>query len=267
MKNKMLLLAAAFGLLASCSNSDDSSGPVTETDYMPITANNYWVYDVSGTNNISGRDSLYVGNDTVISANTYKKLRTLALPTGFFSNSLRNNAVREANGKLYLTGNAGLNFGDALPVEVAVSDLVIFDKNAAANQQLGMVSGTLQQDVQGFPVTINYTLKSVADGDMATFTAPDTTVYTDVKKVKTILNLTISASFGGFPFNIMPTQDVVTSTQYYAEGIGMVYANTDVNYQLADLSLLQIELPIPQSGSQNIKEVLDTYFIAQLTTN
>jgi hypothetical protein len=267
MKNKLLLIIFAFGFLASCSSSDESDEPVVETDFMPITTGNYWVYNVSGTDNLSGRDSLYVANDTVINANTYKKFKTLAMPVGFFSNSLRGNSVREVNGKLLLTGGAGVNVGNALPVDLELTDFVVFDKNATANQQLGSVSGVIEQTLQGFPLTINYTLKTIADADQPTFTAPDNTVYMNVKPVKTILTLTISTTVGTFPINILPTQDVVTSMQYYADGIGMVYANTGINYHLADLSLLGIELPFPSTGSQNQQEVLDDHFVVQLTTN
>ncbi len=266
MKNKLLLLALAFGFLASCSTSDESN-PVAETNFTPINVGNYWVYNVTGSDNLTGRDSLYVSNDTVINTNTYKKFKTLALPVGFYSNSLRGNSVREMDGKLLLTGGAGVNVGDALPIELELTDFVVFDKNATANQQLASVSGTIQQDLQGFPVTINYTLKSIAEADLPTFTAPDGTDYTNVKPVKTILNLTVSSSFGGFPINILPNQDVLTSMQYYVDGIGMVFANTNITYQLADLSLLGIALPFPSSGTQNQQEVLDNYFVAQLTTN
>lgn len=267
MKNKLLLLAVGFAFLVSCSSSDESDNAAVEANFMPITTGNYWVYDVSGTDNLSGRDSLYVANDTVINTNTYKKFKTLATPAGFFSNTLRGNSVREVNGKLLLTGGAGVNVGNALPVDLALTDFVVFDKNAATDQQLSSVSGTITQELQGFPLTINYTLKSTAGVDAPIYIAPDNTEYTNVKAVKTVLNLTITTTFAGFPITILPSQDVVNSMQYYADGIGMVYANTNVTYQLADLSLLQIELPFPSSGSQNIQEILDNHFVAQLTTN
>jgi hypothetical protein len=37
----------------------------------------------------------------------------------------------------------------------------------------------------------------------------------------------------------------------------MVYADTNLSYQLN--SLPNVDLPIPTSGSQNVKEYLDTY--------
>jgi ABC-type lipoprotein export system ATPase subunit len=56
---------------------------------------------------------------------------------------------------------------------------------------------------------------------------------------------------------LLSQQDVITSTQYYAKNIGMVYADTNLSYQLN--SLPNVDLPIPTSGSQNVKEYLDTY--------
>ncbi|AWI26433.1 hypothetical protein [Flavobacterium pallidum] len=267
MKNKLLLIAVAFGFLVSCSNSDDSSGPAVETNFMPVTIGNYWVYNVTGSDNSIGRDSLYIANDTVINTNTYKKFKTESIPTGFFSNTLRGNSVREVNGKLLLTGGAGLNVANALPIDLELTDFVVFDKNATENQQLSSVSGTLQQTLQGFPLTINYTLKSIAQAEEATYTAPDNTVYNNLKPVKTILNVAVTGTYQGFPFTLLEAQDVVTSTQYYAEGIGMVHANTNISYHLVDLSLLNIQFPFPSSGSQSQTEVLDDYHVMQNTTN
>ncbi|OYU80063.1 MAG: hypothetical protein CFE23_11000 [Flavobacterium sp. BFFFF1] len=260
MKNKLLLMAAACGLMMSCSSSDESNG-TTNTYFLPLTTGNYWVYDVSGSQNLAGRDSLYIEKDTIINAKTYSKFKTEVTPTGFFSTTLNGNAVRKENGKLYLTGSAGLNFGNALPVNLDVTDFVVLDENASPNQQLGVLNGSLSQDFQGIPLTITYNLKATAGENLASYSTPNGTAYNNVKKVVTVLNLSINATFGGFPIAILPTQDVVTSTQYYAEGIGMVYASTNITYTLNDLSLLQIQLPIPQSDSQNQKEELDNYNI------
>ena len=56
---------------------------------------------------------------------------------------------------------------------------------------------------------------------------------------------------------ILNPQDVIVSTQYYAEGIGMIYAKTEINYQLNDFSQAGIELPIPQESSSTVEESLD----------
>ena len=267
MKTKLFFIALAVTILASCSN-DNSSGNASVADYLPLTDGNYWTYDVTtvgqGTSN---RDSLYVANDTVINTKTYKKMKTLAIPFGFYSNSLRNNGLRKENDAIYMTGNAGLNLGDVLPIDLSVSDLMIFKESATLDQQLGSVSGVINQDFQGYPLVMNYTMKTTALETLPSFTAEDNTVYTDVKKVKITLNLKVSTTITvpGIPIPLtvalLNPQDVVVSTQYYAKNIGMVSTNTIISYELQDFSQFGIALPIPQSGTQTQNESLDTYLV------
>lgn len=263
MKTKLFFIAFAITILTGCS-SDNSSGSASVADYFPLTDGNYWTYIVTSSDNQSpNQDSLYVANDTVINAKTYKKMKTLNTPFGFYSNSLRNNGLRKENGVIYLTGNAGLNLGAALPINLSVTDLIIFKESATLNQELGSVSGVINQDFQGYPLVINYTLKTTALETLPTYISGTDEVYTDVKKVKTTLNLKISTTVTvpGIPIPLavplLNTQDVVSSTQYYAKNIGMIFANTTISYELQDFSQFGIILPIPQSGSQNQEEDLN----------
>ena len=267
MKTKLFFIVFTIAILTSCS-SDNSSGGTSTADYLPLTDGNYWTYDVSTVGQTtSNRDSLYVANDTVINTKTYKKMKTLNIPFGFYSNSLRNNGVRKENDAIYMTGNAGLNLGAVLPIDLSVSDLMIFKESATANQELGSVSGVINQDFQGYPLVMNYTIKTTALETLPSFTAEDNTVYTDVKKVKITLNLKVSTTvtIPGIPIPLtvalLNPQDVVVSTQYYAKNIGMVYTNTVISYELQDFSQFGITLPIPQSGTQTQNESLDTHHV------
>lgn len=267
MKTKLFFIVFTIAILTSCS-SDNSSGGTSTADYLPLTDGNYWTYDVSTVGQTtSNRDSLYVANDTVINTKTYKKMKTLNIPFGFYSNSLRNNGVRKENDAIYMTGNAGLNLGAVLPIDLSVSDLIIFKESATANQELGSVSGVINQDFQGYPLVMNYTMKTTALETLPSFTAEDNTVYTDVKKVKITLNLKVSTTvtIPGIPIPLtvalLNPQDVVVSTQYYAKNIGMVYTNTVISYELQDFSQFGITLPIPQSGTQTQNESLDTHHV------
>lgn len=263
MKFKLLIALALFTVLTSCS-SDDNSNTGGSTNYLPLGTGNFWTYNVTGVN-VSERDSLYVANDTVINAKTYKKLKTLNQPFGFFSNSMNNNGIRNEGSSLLLSGTAGLNLGDTFPIDLSLNDFVIFKENASNNEQLSSISGVINQDFQGYPLNLAYTMKSTAMETLPSFTSPDGEVYTDVKKVKTTLNLKISTTvtIPNIPIpltiTIMNPQDVVVSIQYYSKNIGMVYTNTTISYELQDLSQYGVTLPIPQSGSQIQDEFLDTY--------
>jgi hypothetical protein len=181
---------------------------------------------------------------------------------GFFSNSLRNNGVRISGSTVKLTGGISFDLGLTAPLSFAVQDFVILKNNAAQNEVLGTVTGTFNQTVATYPLTFDYTVKSIADGNMASLTSNGVT-YTDIQKTKIVVSLKISSTYNlpgsTFPITVyvLSQQDVVTSTQYYAKNIGMVYAETNINYQLN--SIPNFTLPIPQSGNQNVKEYLDTY--------
>lgn len=266
MKTKLFFIVIAFTLLAGCSS--DNSGSFNSGVYLPLADGNYWTYDVTIVGQaMSNRDSLYIANDTVINTKTYKKFKTLNIPFGFYSNSLRNNGVRKESDALYMTGNAGLNLGNVLPIDLSVTDLMIFKENATVNQELGSVSGVINQDFQGYPLVINYTLKTTALETLPTFAIDEFHSYTDVKKVKTTLNLSISTTITapGIPFpltvQLLNSQDVVSSTQFYAKNIGMVYASTVISYELQDFSQFGFTLPIPQSGSQTQNELLHGYLV------
>lgn len=263
MKFKLLIALGFISALASCT-SDNNTDTGEPTNYFPLETGNYWTYDVTGAN-LSERDSLYVANDTVINTKTFKKLKTLNLPFGFFSNSLNNNGLRKEGSSVLLTGSAGLNLGDTFPIDLSLNDFIIFKENASNNEQLSSLSGVISQDFEGYPLDLTYTMKSTAMETLPSFTSPDGEVYTDVKKVKTTLNLKITTtlSIPNIPIpltiTIMNPQDVVVSIQYYSKNIGMVYTNTTISYQLQDLSQYNVTLPIPQSGSQIQDEFLDTY--------
>src|SRR5262245_6698602 len=100
MKTNLLLLLASCGLLFSCS-SDDSGGDGNSSGFtIPLETGKYWTYDVTdGTT--ESRDSLYIKGDSLINNITYKRFEVRNnVATGFYSSSLRNNGVRELNGKL-----------------------------------------------------------------------------------------------------------------------------------------------------------------------
>ncbi|MFI0426961.1 MAG: hypothetical protein ACH34V_08410 [Flavobacterium sp.] len=259
-KSAFLVTLLTSILFISCSSDDSGTGSNFET---PLTIGNYWTYDVEGQAGIT-RDSLYISNDTVIGSNTYKKFKTENnIATGFYSSALRNNGVRESNGKLKLSGDLSLAAGQTLPiaVDLTLSDFVIFNKNASNNQALNSSpkTGTIQQTVSGYPLNINYSLQSYGGETLTSFTSPNGDVYTDVKTTKIKLNVEITTTISGFPITALAAQDVLVSTQYLADGIGVVYTNTVTSYSLN--SLVATQLGIPATSSQTQEEFLDTYLV------
>jgi hypothetical protein len=264
MKKYYFFVLAVMSIVSSCSNdTDDTTAPSNFS--TPLKVGNFWTYDVkNGT--IFTRDSLYISNDIVIDSKTYKKFNTKnPVASGFYSSSLRNNALRQEDGKLYLTGDLTLNMAANLPfdVDLSVSDFIIFYKDAANNQPLNAVpkSGTINETFNNFPLEIKYSLQVFGGETFTSFTSPDGTVYSNVKSIQVRLNVGITTVFPGFPVTItaLTPQDVVVSTQYFADGIGMVYAKTITSYSV-DATIAN-RLGIPPSETQTQEEFLDTYLV------
>ncbi len=271
MKTKLFLLLSLSIFTFSCS-SDDSSGedngaPATS---LPITSGNYWTYDVfnhqtTQTPESFARDSVYAANDTLINAVTYKKMKTENIANGFFSGTLKDNGLRIDGNKMRISGS--VNFAAGLPTALSfsVSDFIILKENASAGEELSSTNGSFTQDFNGYPLTFDYTLRSVADGSQSSLSTNGNT-FSDITKTKVILNLkiTTSQSIPGFPnpieVPVMNAQDVLISTQYYSKNIGMVYNQTLINYTLNSIPNGPT-LPIPSSGSQTQEEFLDVYLI------
>ncbi|MEX0596264.1 MAG: hypothetical protein WD512_07165, partial [Candidatus Paceibacterota bacterium] len=229
MKKQFLAVIAFTFIVFSCSSDDDSGDSSLQTNHFPIAAGNAWEYDVVGQ--LPGTDNLYVGNDIVLGGLTYKQMMTTAEPFGFYSSLLRNNGLREDGSKTLFTGNLNVNLGFDLPIDLSVIDFVILKTNATVNEVLGTFSGTFTEDLEGTPITITYTLTATALESLPTFTTPvpQSETYTDVKKVKMslMLSVTTTQTIPGTTISvqipILASQEVLDATQYYAKNIGMVY--------------------------------------------
>lgn len=270
MKTKLVLVSLLIVIFTSCSNNDtDSTNDIDLSDaiptvYMPLANGNYWDYDVQqvtpgAVNSSLGMDHLFISNDTVISGSTYKKMKTSATPIGFFSNTLRNNGVKISGSSLVATGTFNLPFpGLTTPIQINLNNFAFFKENAAINTELSSTSGTLQQTVSGYPLDINYTLKSIAQETMASYTSNGVT-YPNVKKTRLVLNLKITTTASGITATLLTDQPVLILNEYFAKNLGNVYTNTffhyDINASVAN------SFGIPATVSQTVEEFLTTYHL------
>lgn len=262
MKIYKYLLISLTILTLSCSE-DDPTNPSSVT-YQPIGATNYWNYKVE-TAETSQNDSLYILEPVSINNKTYHKIKANSMAIGFYSTTLSNNAIREADGKIYVTGAINFNLGSTIPLNIALADFIMLDGNATLDQQLSLSEGVVEQDVQGYPLKLTYELRSIAGQTVSSYTTPSGVQYSNVKSVKVKLNLKITTiyDFNGFLITVplLNPQDVIVSERYYAENIGMVYSSTRFAYELQDFSEFNVELPIPQSASEIQYETLQSYDI------
>lgn len=269
MKTKLILSFLTIIILSSCSNSDNNSGgqdpnDAIPTTYLPLSNSNYWDYDVQqvtpgAVNSSIGIDHLFVANDTIISGTTYKKMKTTAMPNGFFSNTLRNNGVKISGSSLVATGTFSLPFpGLTTPLQIDLNNFAFFKENASFDTEISSVSGTLQQTVSGYPLDIAYTLKSVAQETLSSYNSNGIT-YPNVKKTRLILNLKITTTSSGITATLLADQPVLTLNEYFAKNIGNVYTNTLFHYDVN--SSIATQFGIPATISQTEEEFLTTYHL------
>ncbi|MEW5675334.1 hypothetical protein ABGT15_03385 [Flavobacterium enshiense] len=265
MKKKLLMLAACCSVLFSCSSDDSGSGDNAPVNFtIPLNNGKYWTYDVKTNEDLPTRDSLYISGDSLINGVTYKRFETRDnLATGFYSSSLRNNGVRESDNKLLLTGDLSLAAGQQLPLnlDLTLTDFIIFKKNATVDELLSSITDSFQQDVNGYPLTITYTLRSYGGETLSTFTppSPNTTTYSNVKTSKIKLNATVTTQIPGvpLPITVLSDQTILSSTQYVADQIGMVYTNTVTSYSINES--IAAEIGIDPNGTQTQQEFLDNH--------
>lgn len=264
---KKILFITLVTFLISCSNDDSNSIIPTSNNEIvnfgiPLTQGKYWTYDVNNEGSMS-RDSLYIDAIETINGKQQSLFKTLNnSATGFYSNSLRNNHVREEGNYLYLTGQLNTS-QNGLPVDlnINITDFIILKKNGTNNELLDTETGTFQQTFNNIPLDITYNLKSYFVDNINSFTTLSNDTYSNLKKVKIVLNLKVTSTqvFGGFPITItyLPAQDVIISNQYIAKDLGVVFSETTSTYTID--SNIANSLGVPATMTRNQSETLDTH--------
>ena len=247
---KVIWLLAVFVCISACSSDDSNPNPGDSVvDYYPLKTANSWKYSVVNDQG-STQDVLSVTGQTTIAGKNYFTMEAENVPTGFYTSSVNGQSLRNENNTIYMTGALDFNLGEMFPVDLQLNDFILVKSDAANAELLSTMSGSMTQTFENIPLTANYTLSTVNQNSLPSYTS-EGVVYDDVKVVKFALNMKVVATIniGGFPLNftVLDSQDVVSSIQYYAKNIGLVHAETTISYNLNDLSSLPVELPIPQS--------------------
>ncbi len=267
MKNKIITLLFGIALVGCSSddNSDNNNIGGGANDYLPQQQGNYWVYDVN-SDEFSGRDSLYVSGTTASQGDTYYTYATSEAPYGFYSSLMTSGQSRASGSKIFMNGTLGLGdiFGEGLEFEIELNDFVIFDANASQGQTLDSESGNFTIPyTPEVELKVDYTLFAKAGQSYPNRTLTNGDSYDDVKSVTIAISAKITADLviSGFPisFVVLDTQEIVSSTQYYANTVGVIDVNTDFQYQLNEIP--GYELPMPQNFQSNTTEVLEDYVV------
>jgi len=264
---KKLFLSSIITLTLFSCTSDDISGFIADNpNFLPQKQGNYWVYDVKNEQETS-RDSLYISGTQTSNSNIYYTYDTQnEVPFGFYSGVLTSGQTRVSGTKLFLTGNLNIGsmFGEEFSdLNIEFTDFLFFDASASQGSNLDNDSGEFEIPYQeNVTLKIEYNLYSKSGENLNAYTLPNGTTYNNIKvtRVAVSAKISIETSVAGFPISypLVSSQDVLISTQYYAKNIGMIYANTDMQYQLNEIPG-GFDIPMPESFQANMKETIIHY--------
>ena len=283
MKSTYLLFVSVLFLSFSCSNNDDdnssdntnSQGTTQNTvtgDFFPLSIGNEWNYDVVNTNNsdnssVDSTDELKVesvnGNSYTLSVNN----NTTA--NGTLNNLLVSGDLTATDTQLTSTGSLELPIDIGTNLSIDFTDANFYDTTKAVNEEIYALTDVITQDFNGIPLTINYTLSSTQLENLDSYENNGVT-YTNVTSARIDLNVAVNASITIVVPTTLPiidSQNVLSITAYYADGIGLVYAEADSGFTLNQntlqlLATIGVDLGnIPTSVSTSNTQTLTSYTV------
>lgn len=252
------------------SNNDDDFDGITPDiihNYLALNLGNIWTYDVTtddGTNPATDTvDEITVDETTTIDTNEYFGMSSSVGSSGVMSQLYDQNYFRAVNGITYMNGEFTLplsTFGGT-DVVINLDDTKLIDESKSAGTILSTQSGDTTQNIGGFDLDITYTLKTVQQGTLTTYTVA-TETFNDIIKSDIILSIKVTTEINvGIPITVtlIDTQDVLTINNYYADNIGLIDSKTTTTYTLEDLSALPVTIPIPETATIITDQKITSY--------
>ena len=281
--NKSLYLFAALLVLFGCDEayeSDNSESGNTTTpvsDFSPSGSGAYWIYDVTSSSsqvsdmNFTTMDSIYVtsNNGTAFTLEANDD----GIARGNMNMLLTNGTLNKTSTTLMFDGAIDVpeNLADlGFTQELSIEDMTLLDLNASNGGVLFLNEGDFSEtiDIQGVSVPVEVQSKisttKINLHDTKTLNGTD---YDNVFEGAFTLNISITGSFtvGGIAqtIPILEAQDVMKTTYFYVENIGLVRAETTQGISLSNqlttlLSLLNVTLDLPTAVAiENVEELRD----------
>ena len=168
MKLRILSIALVMISLFSCSSDDTSVNDTNNSDYFPLTTGNEWNYNNSsqtqGEQEVTNDEKLTITseNDNAYAFNSSAD----TLERGIITGILANGSLSKQNGQLVYNGEyvVDLSLYNLDNLTIPLTDLVVYDINASAGENLSNISNTIDQtfNIQGqeIPLVIEYSLSS-----------------------------------------------------------------------------------------------------------
>jgi hypothetical protein len=273
----LLIIGTLIFILSSCkvdNNNPPNVMTVAGANYMPLSQDNTWTYDVLSENTLNNeliisRDSLYVASSVDISGLVYYNLKTSFESTALMSQIFQAGKIRNENNRLWYNGALSLPFEGFEGLSIPLENAVLFDEKAHANFVLSEFQGSYNKTINTIPLESTYTLSTVSAGTMSQFNALNGKTYDEVllSSINVTLSITTTVDVLGFPLTIdvLKPQNVLEIENVFANKIGLVQSVATIAYSLEDFSQLEVQLPFPSVVNTLSIQELDTATI--ISTN
>lgn len=231
-------------LLSSC--SDDSNGPSTKGDMLPLTNGTYWLYDNYEIDSngvaykIDGYDSVVVAGTSTIMEKTASIVKTISInPDGTADTPTDNYYYLENSNALYMHSKA---FTDALssslfPIQLTEKWMKIADEDdedwKVYEENIDAIQGPFGTVITGKVIITG------ERGGTKNFTVKNKSISTNEYKMN--INFTGSATLNNIPIGLNFDRVMLL---YFADGIGLV------SQKMSAFKLPIVNLPLP--GSETI---------------
>ena len=263
-----ILLLVSTLAFTSCSSDDDTNDGENETSptlFFPLLENSSWTYE-NMSDQVPGtlRDSLYWFGSQQLDNETYSDLDALQPANGFMTQIFAQNLLRTTDTQLLINGDLSTAVFEGLPeISIPLDDTILYDLSQDPGVVLDELSGMIEQDFNGIPLVVNYNLLSIQGEQLEEFIAGGVG-YENVLSSQVVANIEVNAQveFGGITLDIpvLSSQDVIITTNYYAENIGLIFSEFQFQYQLEDLGNLGVDVPFPNEINTTSTQTLDIYF-------
>lgn len=265
-------------VIFNCSDDDSDNTDNNEVaftgNFFPLHLDNSWTYLVTDLNNNTNETS--VNTDLLMVESESNTGYNLTVNQGDLANGIMSGIL--TSGELSLTETTLTSNGSIqLPIEgfdfeIEIDNALLYNTSAENETELSSQSGTFTQDIEGYPVTINYTLSSQQLQNLESYVV-NTIDYQTVTSAKIALNLSASITITQFGISqslpIVDSQEVLSIVSHYAKDIGLIQAEANISFSLnaTILALLQqsgMDLStLPTSLSATNTQILTDFNITE----
>jgi hypothetical protein len=246
-------------------NTNDPNIEEVAENFFPLVVGNSWDYENTlsspSQQDIVSNETLSVSTTSEVSGDTVYELNSdNPVGSGPVTLALSQGKLNKSNSSLLYTGEFGLGLNNFPEINFTLENTVIFDTSVSSGTELFSQDETIEQEFQGIPLTIDYTLTTIKGDNFDTYETNGVT-YDNVISSQLIVNLEITANITDplpVSVTIVQSQDAVVVTNFFADGVGLIESETDTAIVFEDITLPIPNLPLDDI-SFNTLQVLTDY--------